>query len=313
MTKEEKDKLVGIYHEIRDKNYYYFDLDSFEREQVGRHIGFFNEPEEYQIEMWLRLLGGVDYNLLYLGAMLALQEDDMRYLDDALYTVTTLERLTMMSTDWDLLSVLLSGNRFDDIERFFPKENVQSKIGRGWLINLVMYLYYGEEAWRAEAVDTGRRYSESKTTIEGKAVVNCLLSLVDKDFDRFSVELDNICKGKRRSNEFGENKFTKQFPFFALGLYNFARFLYGEEVEKIALPDDAGALIELHEYQKANGYATGKHIMDFNESLPLLDALLNIELPTIHLKYDKKGKGYIDIDRYKSEITERAIEIYSRK
>ena len=53
MTKEEKDKLVGIYHEIRDKNYYYFDLDSFEREQVGRHIGFFNEPEEYQIEMWL--------------------------------------------------------------------------------------------------------------------------------------------------------------------------------------------------------------------------------------------------------------------
>ncbi len=313
MTKEEKDKLVGIYHEIRDKNYYYFDLDSFEREQVGRHIGFFNEPEEYQIEMWLRLLGGVDYNLLYLGAMLALQKDDMRYLDDTLYTVTTLERLSMMSTDWDLLSVLLSANRFDDIKRFFPKENVQSKIGRGWLINLVMYLYYGEEAWRAEAVDTGRRYSESKTTIEGKAVVNCLLSLVDKDFDRFSVELDNICKGKRRSNEFGENKFTKQFPFFVLGLYNFARFLYGEEVEKIALPDDAGALIELHEYQKANGYATGKVLVDFKESLPLLDALLNIELPTIHLKYDKKGKGYIDIDRYKSEITERAIEIYSRK
>ncbi len=313
MTKEEKDKLVGIYHEIRDKNYYYFDLDSFKREQIGRNIGFFNEPEEYQIKMWLRLLGGVDYNLLYLGAMLALQEDDMRYLDDALYTATTLEQLSMISTDWDLLSVLLSANRFDDIERLFPKENVQSKIGGGWLINLVMYLYYGEEAWRAEAVDTGKRYSESKTTIEGKAVVNCLLSLVDKDFDRFSVELDNICKGKRRSNEFGENKFTKQFPFFALGLYNFARFLYGEEVEKIALPNDAGALIELHEYQKANGYATGKVLVDFKNSLPLLDALLNIELPTIHLKYDKKGKGYIDIDRYKSEITERAIEIYSRK
>lgn len=313
MTKTQKDKLVKLYHDIRYKNYYYFDLDSFKYEQVGRHIGFFNEPEEYQIEMWLRLLGGDGYNLLYLGAMLALQKDDMRYLDDALYTATTLEQLSMISTDWDLLSVLLSANRFDDIERLFPKENVQSKIGGGWLINLVMYLYYGEEAWRAEAVDTGRRYSESKTTIEGKAVVNCLLSLVDKDFDRFSVELDNICKGKRRSNEFGENKFTKQFPFFALGLYNFARFLYGEEVEKIALPDDAGALIELHEYQKANGYATGKHIMDFKELLPLLDALLNIELPTIHLKYDKKGKGYIDIDRYKSEITERAIEIYFRK
>lgn len=62
------------------------------------------------------------------------------------------------------------------------------------------------------------------------------------------------------------------FRFFALGLYNFARFLYGEEVENIALPDDAGVLIELHEYQKANGYATGK-----------------------------------------SEITERALEIYARK
>lgn len=313
MTKAQKDKLVSLYYDIVDKAYYYYDMDSFKREQIGRNIDFFNKPEEYQIEMWLRLLGGDGYNLLYLGAMLALQEDDMRYLDDTLYTVTTLERLSMMSTDWDLLSVLLSANRFDDIKRFFPKENVQSKIGRGWLINLVMYLYYGEEAWRAEAVDTGRRYSESKTTIEGKAVVNCLLSLVDKDFDRFSVELDNICKGKRRSNEFGENKFTKQFPFFALGLYNFARFLYGEEVENIALPNDAGALIELHEYQKANGYATGKILVDFKNSLPLLDALLNIELPTMHLKYDKKGKGYIDIDRYKSEITERALEIYARK
>lgn len=313
MTKSQKDKLVSLYYDIVDKEYYYYDMDSFEREQIGRNIDFFDEPEEYQIEMWLRLLGCDGYNLLYLGAMLALQKDDMRYLDDALYTVTTLEQLSTMSTDWNLLPVLLSANRFEDIERFFPKENVQSKIGGGWLTNLVMYLYYGEEAWRAEAVDTGKRYSESKTTIEGKAVVDCLLSLVDKDFDRFSAELDNICKGKRRSNEFGENKFTKQFPFFALGLYNFARFLYGAEVEDIALPDDAGVLIELHEYQKANGYATGKHIIDFKNSLPLLDALLNIELPTIRLKYDNKGKGYIDIDRYKSEITERALEIYARK
>ena len=172
MTKAQKDKLVSLYYDIVDKAYYYYDMDSFKREQIGRNIDFFNKPEEYQIEMWLRLLGGDGYNLLYLGAMLALQKDDMRYLDDTLYTVTTLERLSMMSTDWDLLSVLLSANRFDDIKRFFPKENVQSKIGRGWLINLVMYLYYGEEAWRAEAVDTGRRYSESKTTIEGKAVVN---------------------------------------------------------------------------------------------------------------------------------------------
>ena len=187
MTKAQKDKLVSLYYDIVDKAYYYYDMDSFIREQIGRNIDFFDKPEEYQTEMWLRLLGGVDHNLLYLGAMLALQEDDMRYLDDTLYTVTTLERLSMMSTDWDLLSVLLSANRFDDIERFFPKENVQSKIGRGWLINLVMYLYYGEEAWRAEAVDTGKRYSESKTTIEGKAVVNCLLSLVD--IDRYKREI----------------------------------------------------------------------------------------------------------------------------
>ena len=120
MTKAQKDKLVSLYYDIVDKAYYYYDMDSFIREQIGRNIDFFDKPEEYQIEMWLRLLGGVDYNLLYLGAMLALQEDDMRYLDDTLYTVTTLERLSMMSTDWDLLSVLLSANRFDDIERFFP-------------------------------------------------------------------------------------------------------------------------------------------------------------------------------------------------
>ena len=92
--------------------------------------------------MWLRLLGGVDYNLLYLGAMLALQKDDMRYLDDTLYTVTTLERLSMMSTDWDLLSVLLSANRFDDIERFFPKENVPSCCGFSFVTHIISVLRY---------------------------------------------------------------------------------------------------------------------------------------------------------------------------
>ena len=92
-----------------------------------------------------------------------------------------------------------------------------------------------------------------------------------------------------------------------LGLYNFARRLYGEEVENIALPDDAGALIELHEYQKANGYARCKNIADFKETVPLLDVLLNIELPPMYLVFDKRY-GYTDIDRYKSDVTVIALK-----
>ncbi|MCI8459741.1 MAG: hypothetical protein HFE46_08810, partial [Clostridia bacterium] len=86
MTKAQKDKLVSLYYDIVDKAYYYYDMDSFKREQIGRNIDFFYKPEEYEFELWLRLLGGVEYNLLYLGAMLALQEDDIIYLDDTLYT-----------------------------------------------------------------------------------------------------------------------------------------------------------------------------------------------------------------------------------
>ena len=320
MTKAQKDKLVKLYCELQDEGHYYRSLNSFKKEQVKRGGYCADAPTEDQVEMWLRLLGGDGYNLVYLGAMLALQKDDMRYLDDALYTATSMMQFASMSSGydhciyaWNLLPVLLSANRFDDIKRIFPKENGLSKNGMRVLkliTNLVMYLYYGEEEWRAEAVDEGRSFSK-KAPIEQRAVVDGLLSLVDKDLDRFAVELDNICKGKRRARGYGDNKFTGRFPFFALGLYNFARRLYGEEVENISLPDDAGALIELHEYQKANDYATGKNIADFKESVPLLDVLINIELPPMYLVYDKRY-GYTDIDRYKSDVTEIALKSFAR-
>ncbi len=321
LTKAQKEKLVNLYCYLKKDAHFYTDLNGFKKEQIKRGGYCADAPTEDQLEMWMRLLSGDGYHLVYLGVMLALRKGDMRYLDDALYTATTMMQFTVLSSGydhciyaWNLLPVLLSANRFDDIKHIFPKENGLSKNGARVLkliTNLVMYLYYGEEEWRAEAVDEAKGFSK-KAPIEHRAIVDALLSLVDKNFDRFAVELVNICKGKRRTSGYSENRFTKQFPFFALGLYNFARRLYGEEVENIALPDGAGLLIELHEYQKANGYATGNNIADFKETLPILDALLNMELPSMYLVYDKRF-GYTDIGGYKRDVIEMVLKSLARE
>ena len=313
LTKKEKDGLLKVYEDIVDRYYYYYNIDSFEREQYGRYIGIFNETEEKQIEMWIKYLAGDVMNLVYLGAAVALREDDMRYLDDALNTATTLAQLTELplgwGCSWDIMSVLMSANRFGDIERIFPKEIGPSKYNGAYsaVMDLMMYLYYGEAEWKETAVECGRRALDRKQTIESKAIVACLMSLVEKDFDSFSAELKNVCMGRKRGNEYGDNKFTRQLPFFALGLYNFARYLYGEEAErKITFPTDAGLLDDLREYQRAAGYKPGGILMTFDKELYLLDRMFKIDLPTMRLRFEK-NKAYADIERYAKEVKERTL------
>lgn len=318
MNRKQKDDLLKVYFDIADKYFYSKSIDDFVAEQEKRYKKYFKgEPVEKQAEMWLKLLGSDRARMLYLGAMLSLKEDDMQYLNDALYSATSLMQLTSASSGydhsiyaWNLLPLLLSANCFNDIKLIFPKENGLSKNGMGALkaiTNLVMYLYYGEDGWKEKAVNGGARVLNSKESAECKAVVACLLSLVEKDFDKFSAELSNVCKGKKQSKLSGENAFTKQFAFFALGLFNFARFLYAEETDKITLPDDDNFPAELCEYQKTTGYRAGKMLITFKPPLTLLNDILNIELPPMYLRFDNKT-GYTDVARYRSEVLAKVLK-----
>ena len=46
--------------------------------------------------------------------------------------------------------------------------------------------------------------------------------------------------------------------------------------------------------------------MKFDEELYLLDRMFKIDLPTMHLRFEK-NKAYADIERYAKEVKERTL------
>ena len=313
MTESKKKELIKLYFDLADKEFYYKSKEEYVKELIKLHNKYFSKDEakNEQIKKWLLLLGSRNKKTIYLGVMLSLKENNMEILNNALYTATTLIELTQQKSEYDhsiyastLLPILLSANRFKEIEKIFPKENGLSTNGYNVnvaITNLLMYLYYREDNWKEAVLKNGKHILDINSTKEDKAIISCLMSLIEKDFNKFSIELSNICKAKKKTKNYGENEFTKQFCFYALGLYNFAIYLYGNEMNDIELPDDDNFPINLALFQKENNYSSGESFIKFENPLELLNDLIEIDAPVVCLTNDGK-KRYIDIDKYQEEI-----------
>lgn len=310
----DKKELIKLYLQNVDKMFGYISMDAY----IDRRLKIWNEycqnkTLEENIKIYLALL---DENrgrkTIYLGMYLALKENDMRYLNNALNSAVTWGQLTMLSGGvdhslytWNVLPYLFCANRFRDIEKIFPKENGLSKNGLKSscsIANLVMYLYYQEPTWKQSIVDESKKVLQTKCTQEEKAVVHGLLALVEKNWKQFSLELDNLCKAHRKSKGYGENPFTRKISFFAFGLYNFARYLYKEEVENIALPQNEVLFENFRIYQENNDYQIGQVFYVFEEPLLLLNDFEKIDLPIMYLKV---GTRLLDIENYRQEVTRK--------
>lgn len=171
-------------------------------------------------------------------------------------------------------------------------------------IVLIMYLYYQEEVWKDKVLNDASKYLSKKDPLEDKAFVEALVALVNKDFEQFSLGLNNVCKGRKKSKEFGENKFSKNVSFYSLGLYNFAQYLYSDEIEKVKLPEDDAFLMDYYSYQHSHDSLDDGYIINFNEKLFLLKLMFDVETPNISLV--KNGRTYeVDIVAYNSEIVKQ--------
>ena len=134
-----------------------------------------------------------------------------------------------------------------------------------------------------------------------------LYALVNKDFEQFSLELSNICKGRKRTQLYGENKFSKEFSFYSLGLYNFANFLYPNEIDKVSLPEDENFMIDYHNHQKENDYIVGEQFIIFEETLTLLNEVINVDVPAVSLvKIERKPET--ESEEHTKEIIRRIME-----
>lgn len=318
MDDKRKSKLIKLFDENFDKTREFYSIENyvnyFEERSKNYLTGVSNEEEVKRGMICLNF----QHDLVYLGLIESLRNNDYKYLDNALFTfvdIGMVKYLTLNSSydhcisAWNLTPIVLVSNRFKDIEKIYPKECGLSNNGMNFLIiatNLIMYLYYKEESWREQVIKETEKYLSKKDSLEFKSIVSSLYALVNKDFDQFSLELSNVCKGRKKTKLYNENKFTKEFSFYSLGLYNFANFLYPNEIEKVALPDDENFLIDYHNHQKENNYKTGTQLVVFEEPLTIINDLLNVDIPPISLiKVGRKLE--VDCDKHKEEIIRRII------
>ena len=247
--------------------------------------------------------------------MEALRTNDYRYLDRSLNTYVKLSMLSVLQCGVDhcisankRIPYLFTLKRFKDIEKVYPKECGLSK-GSYWTniaTNIIMYLYYKEDAWKEEVFAKVEKYLKKKDPLEYQSIVKALLALVHKDFESFSLELSNICKGRKKSKQFGENQFSKSVSFFSLGLYNFAKYLYPVEVNQITLPTDDNFLMDYLLYQQDVSTLDDGYILQFNEKLHVLKTAFKVDAPNISLM--KNGRTCeVDYLTYHDKLVKRIM------
>ncbi len=316
----DKEELIKLYLQNVDKMFGYTGIDAYIDERLKKYMKYCQgKGLEEQIIIWLKLLHeNSGKKIIYFGSYLALLEKDMSYLNNALSSAAIWGQLTITNGGydhciyaWNILPYIFCANRFRDIEKIFPKENGLSKNGLKSacsITNLVMYLYYQEPAWKQYVIEESKGFLQRKHTSEEMAVINSFLALVEKDWEKFSLELANLCKAHRKSKDYGENPFTRKISFFAFGLYNFARYLYKEEAPNIMLPKNDFLFEDFRIYQESNDYQTGQAFCVFEEPLLLLNDFEKIDLPIMHLTAGRKRT--LDIENYRQEVIEKVQALH---
>lgn len=319
--------LLKIYNEVVDDASHYKKLyKSIQDYQLDledtfqKYINVISSKEE-QIKICLNLLSlYADTRVVYLGLYEALRANNYSYLDRALNTYTKLSMLIVMQcgTDHSVSSLkrvpfVFSLKRFEDIEKIYPKNCGLStkKVWGSVVTNLIMYLYYQENMWKEQVINSANQYLCKNDSLEYQSIVKALLSLVERDFKQFSLELSNICKGRKRTKDFGENKFSRSVSFYSLGLYNFAKYLYPDDVDKITLPTDDNFLTDYLYYQQSRNFLDEGYIIDFTEELALLKIMFLIDTPPISLM--KEGKNYeVDYISYNQLLVKKIMNNISK-
>ena len=316
----DKEELIKLYLQNVDKMFGYTGIDAYIDELLKKYMKYCQgKGKEEQIIIWMKLLHeNFGKKIIYLGCYLAVLEKDMSYLNNAFNSAVTWGQLTITNSGcdhsihaWNILPHIFCANRFRDIEKIFPKENRLSKNGLKSacsITNLVMYLYYQEPTWKQSVIEESKVFLQGKHTSEEMTVISSFLALVEKDWEKFSLELANLCKAHRKSKDYGENPFTRKIFFFAFGLYNFARYLYKEEIKNIILPQNEFLFEDFRIYQESNDYQVGQSFCVFEEPLLLLNDFEKIDLPTMHLTVGRKRT--LDIENYRQEVIEKVQALH---
>lgn len=298
------------YKELQDFAYYR-DFDHY-YEKLRARLRVKSETQRERFRSIKHLIHSGS-RLAYLGLITAIQKNDWEIFNDCLFTAAHFELLRNLSSSdhcglIDKFPFLFCANRFDLFAKACPEKLGLSKNGErdGVIItNLIMAMYYQNEEWLQQTLD------QVATLEKPAAIIRCLEALSKQDFDEFSVQLGLICKAERRSrNSLYSNNFLRAVSFWALGLINFAYYLYGEKSFQIRFPKESNFLTEFAEYQRKNHYKIGKNPLVFDEMLQEIEWLMQIEIPETTLCFNPTYKVYeIDHLIHSERIADRLMAL----
>ena len=286
---------------------------SFE-EQVARlekcfaNEKFASQSNEKKIAVALKWIGDGDSLMKY---YVAFNNRDMNYLNDVLFETAHLFQMgNILSPNCDygfyglrITPNLLAANMMDRIRFLLPQEAGISKGYFGACIaNLLLAIMYDNSEIKRDAMNIAMKELQKKNPDYCKLHVECMIAVLNRDYDTFNVKINEYCKSYKKAREFGFNAFNKRFCIEAHGLYNLARYAFdGAMKDKIKMPVAENFCQELALWQDEHDNVVGKAYHIYPESLDFYNRLMIAEPVQMHLCKSGK-KSCIDTNRFLEEI-----------
>lgn len=268
------------------------------------------KPADQQVHTWRGLLR-VPWKLAAHDALLA---EDMPALNDALFHFAAAEgcrNWTGSTPDYAYPTVkrLLAAGMFDRVPLLLPEEFLD----RGtWapMASVVMVLWHGREDLAPSVRVRAHRHLERKQPKLYEAELRYLLALLDEDPEEASTQLSNYVNAVSRVSESGVGPLEKLFWPFAHGLYNLAWKVWPEDrARSIRLPEHERFCDDLALWQSENGFPAGTVRISYPEPLGLVNTLLAITPPPLHLLPHEDA---FDEARYRAELTTAVLASHGR-
>ncbi|MFC7366620.1 MULTISPECIES: hypothetical protein [Bhargavaea] len=292
--------------EVTEYLYTYEDLEEYLQEQKETYKRLHEKATEAGKEIDPFGYKYLLQNPYLTGLYLAFQKQDYEMLHNAIYhnSKHELSKFSSGGYDhsgnfWKVLDAMAS-NHVETVEACLPEELGLGKNGYPPFVktsNLLMALWYRNDEWLDAAYTEGTKLLGQKKGLWEKAIMEYLLAIADRDADRATEALGNVCKTSRRVDR---PKLYKSLCTEAHGLYHIARHLLPENLfDQIEIPNNPNFCRGLIDWQKEHGYPeTGELIVDYPDELGFMNRILN--LPVQRCVLEGSGKRQtVDVEEMK--------------
>lgn len=303
-----------------DSEVYWFSFDdeiAYLRESM-KVITANNQPDDRKVAVAIKTIQ-LERRML-MNYYKAFSDMDMEFLNDVLFENAHLLQMSQISDfgcDHGVFGMrvstnLLAANMFEDLMKLLPLENgiATYSFHSTPIVNLLMAVLYDNQEFTKEAVDFAKKALAKKATQYAKLHIECMLAIVEKDYEQFNEKINLYCKAFKKNTDFFLIELGKQFVIEAHGLYNLAKWAYaGAMKEKIVIPVADNFCQELARYQDENNHVPGKIRHVYPEDLDFYNQLMVAKPVEMHL-VSRGKKSFVDTDRYLAEmILENKLKI----